>query len=193
MPYFTNLADIARRTGYPVVEQPGWRGRGHGAMSGVRSVVCHHDAARQGAGTFNTVIQNGRSDLPGPLAQFALRRDGTIHVVAAGLSYHAGATINDAVFGNSWSLGIEAGNDGVGEVWPERQLDAYAKLCLELSRAFGFSIDNIKGHKEICRPAGRKSDPTFDMNAFRARVRAVADGAPAPGPRATPIVVLESR
>src|SRR5690606_368556 len=29
--YLTELAAIARRTGYPVVEQPGWRTRGHGS------------------------------------------------------------------------------------------------------------------------------------------------------------------
>src|SRR5690606_25500009 len=98
--YLTDLAAIARRTGYPVVEQPGWRTRGHGSFRGVRSVIAHHDAARQSPTTFNTIVQNGRPGLPGPLSQFALRRDGTIHVVAAGVSWHAGNNINDALYGN---------------------------------------------------------------------------------------------
>lgn len=168
MPYLTNLATIARRTGFPVVEQPGWKTRGHGPMSTVRSVICHHDAARQSPSTFNTVIQNGRADLPGPLAHFALRRDGTIHVVAAGMAYHAGAVTDSSIYGNSHSIGIEAGNDGVGEPWPDVQLRAYRALCAELCKAFGLPASRVKGHKEICYPKGRKIDPRgIDMSAFR--------------------------
>src|SRR5690606_21345924 len=39
--YLNDLAATARRTGYPVVEQPGWRTRGHGSFLGVRSVIAH--------------------------------------------------------------------------------------------------------------------------------------------------------
>jgi peptidoglycan hydrolase-like protein with peptidoglycan-binding domain len=39
------------------------------------------------------------------------------------------------------------------------------------------------GHKEYALPLGRKSDPSFDMVDFRARVAALLTGAtPAPGP-----------
>lgn len=170
MPYLTNLAEIARRTGFPVVEQPGWRSRGHGPMSAVRSVICHHDAARQSPTTFNTVIQNGHSTLSGPLSHFALRRDGTIHVVAAGLCYHAGSNNNPSLYSNQYAIGIEAGNSGTGEPWPRRQLDAYEALCAELCRAFGLPVSRVRGHKEIA--PSRKIDPFgINMNSFRAAVQ----------------------
>ena len=166
--YLTDLAAIARRTGYPVVEQPGWRTRGHGSFLGVRSVIAHHDTGKHRPDQFNTVIQTGHSTLAGPLSQFALRRDGTIHVVAAGVSWHAGNNINDSLYGNYYSIGIEAGNDGVGEPWPTRQYNAYVALCGELAKAFDLPVSRIMGHKEIA--PSRKIDPTFNMGQFRSRV-----------------------
>ena len=185
MPYLTNLAAVARRTGFPVVEQPGWRTRGHGPMSAVRSVIAHHDAANHRPNQFNTVIQNGHSTLPGPLAHFALRRDGTIHVVAAGLCYHAGSNINPSLYNNSYSIGIEAGNNGVGEPWPEVQLRAYRALCAELCKEFGLPVSRVMGHKEIA-PA-RKIDPAgISMPTFRAQVsQLMKSGGPSKPPAAS--------
>ena len=174
MPYLTNLATIARRTGFPVVEQPGWKTRGHGPMGPVRSIICHHDAAKHDPKTFNSVVQNGHSTLAGPLAHFALRRDGTIHVVAAGLAYHAGVVSSPETYGNSYSIGIEAGNDGLGEPWPDVQLRAYKALCAELCKAFGLPASRVQGHKEVASPRGRKPDPAgIDMAAFRRDVAAL--------------------
>ena len=174
MPYLTNLATIARRTGLPVVEQPGWKTRGHGPMSAVRSVICHHDAAKHDPKTFNSAIQNGHSTLAGPLAHFALRRDGTIHVVAAGLAYHAGVVSSPETYGNAYSIGIEAGNNGVGEPWPDVQLRAYKALCAELCKAFGLPASRVQGHKEVASPRGRKPDPAgIDMTAFRRDVKSL--------------------
>lgn len=171
MPYLTNLAAIARRTGFPVVEEWGWKSRGHGSFRGVRSVIAHHDAANQGPHTFNTVIRDGHSTLAGPLSQFALRRDGVIHVVAAGVAWHAGSNINDALYGNYYSIGIEAGNNGVGERWPDVQVRVYVALCAELCRAFGLPASRVMGHKEIA--PSRKIDPAgINMHDFRSRVAA---------------------
>lgn len=171
----TNLADIARSTGYRVVEQPGWRTRGVRALSGVRSIIAHHTAgAASGDAPSLGVVQNGRAGLSGPLAQFVLGRSGTIYVVAAGACNHAGVTVNDSTYGNSYSIGIEAENTGVGQAWPEAQVDAYARLCAALCRAFGLPTSRIQGHKEICSPRGRKSDPAYlpgDMNGLRIRAQ----------------------
>jgi peptidoglycan hydrolase-like protein with peptidoglycan-binding domain len=41
------------------------------------------------------------------------------------------------------------------------------------------------GHKEYALPAGRKPDPSFDMNAFRSSVNAILDGT-APPPTLIP-------
>lgn len=180
MAYLTNLADVARSAGLRVVETSGWKTRGHGGFGAVLSVVCHHtgtSAAAPGDYPSLNVVTKGRADLAGPLCNYGLGRDGTVYVVAAGVAWHAGDTINDAVYGNSHAVGIEAEGSG-SAAWPDAQLDAYARLCKAIAKAFGFSTTRIQGHKEICYPHGRKVDPNFDMNAFRARV----DGAGNPTP-----------
>jgi hypothetical protein len=167
--HLTQLADIARTTGYPVVEVDGWTTRGHGPMAAVRTIVCHHTA---GAATGNMpsldVITNGRPGLDGPLANLGLARDGTVYVVAAGLAYHAG-DVRDPDYANAYSIGIEGEATGVAP-WPVVQLDAYAQLCAALATVYSLKPARVLGHKEVCYPVGRKSDPNFDMAAFRITV-----------------------
>lgn len=182
MPYLTNLADVARNAGLQVVEQAGWKTRGHGAQTDVLSVICHH------TGTTNktadapslTVVQNGRSDLAGPLSHYLLSRSGIVYVVAAGQCWHTGATFQSWQ-SNPHAIGIEAEGTGY-DPWPETQMSAYITLCAALSRAFGVPVSRILGHKEVAAPAGRKPDPNFDMNQFRARVTSVLNGNPIPVP-----------
>lgn len=164
----TQLADIARRTGRPVVEVAGWKTRGHGGMNSVKGIVCHHTAgARTGNYPSLAVVRDGRAGLAGPLAQYGIGRDGTIYVIAAGLCWHAGPA--PAGWTNSYTIGIEAENTGSGsEPWGDAILTSYRALCRELCGAFGFGFDRVKGHKEIALPLGRKTDPNFDMTAFRA-------------------------
>jgi peptidoglycan hydrolase-like protein with peptidoglycan-binding domain len=55
------------------------------------------------------VLIEGRSNLPGPLAQLGLGRDGTCYVIAAGRCNHAGAGLWQGVStGNSSFIGTEA-------------------------------------------------------------------------------------
>lgn len=172
--FLTDLADACRASGLPVVEQSGWRTRGHGPLLGrPRAVVVHHTAGpKTGEAPSLRVVRDGRSDLPGPLAQLVLGRSGTVYVVAAGLAYHAGAVFSPATQGNGWSIGIEAEHDGVS-AWPQVQYDAYVRLCAALCRWYGLGPDRVLGHKEVAKPAGRKSDPNFDCAAFRAAVATV--------------------
>lgn len=170
MSYLTNLGSIARGAGLRVIETPGWMSRG-GSMSSIQSVVCHHTA---GAATGNmpslNVVVNGRAGLSGPLCNYALGRDGTVYVVAAGRANHAGVVNNNALYANEHAIGIEAENTGLGEPWNAIQIDAYARLCKALITAFGLPVSRVMGHKEVAAPKGRKSDPSFDMNWFRGLV-----------------------
>lgn len=162
MPYLTQLADVARRTGYPVTEVPGWRTRGHGPQPEVDGVVCHHTAGWDDM----HVVRDGRPGLEGPLSQIWLRRDGRIYVVAAGRCWH-NAPSTSLGHTNGRSIGIEAENDGRAP-WPAVQLDAYRKLCAELCRAFGLPVSAVRGHKEV---NASKPDPhSIDMDDFRAAV-----------------------
>lgn len=172
----TALADVARRTEYPVTEVDGWQGRGHGEMTGVAGVTIHHTAnggARGNAPSLNTVT-HGRPGLSGPLAQYVVGMDGTIYVVAAGLCYHAGMSIG-LKFENMWRIGIEAeavGIPGYPGDWPAVQMRSLIALTAELVKHYDLNVSDVLGHKETCRPPGRKTDPSFDMAAFR---RVIAD------------------
>lgn len=163
----TDLADAVRASGLPVVEEPGWQLRAHGPMLDVLAIICHHTAgpATGDAPSLGTV-RDGRPDLRGPLAQLLLARSGTVHVVAAGLCWHTGATFQPWQ-ANASAIGIEAEATGV-DAWPPVQYDAYVRLCRALADHYGVPDDRVLGHKEIAAPAGRKIDPNFDMTAFRA-------------------------
>lgn len=167
----TDLADACRKSGLKVVEVDGWRSRGHGGLSAVETIVCHHTATSRAApGDYPSidVVRNGRPGLPGPLAQLGLGRSGTVYVIAAGVSYHAGE-VRDFSMDNWHAIGIEAEADGLSP-WPAAQIDAYAGLCAALAKHYRLSVDRVMGHKEVCAPVGRKIDPNFDMDAFRAQV-----------------------
>lgn len=172
--WLTDLADACRTSGLPVVEDRDWQTRGHGPMVDVQSIICHHTATSPAAaGDMPTlrVLREGHSNLPGPLSQLGLSRNGVVHVVAAGVCYHAGVT-HQSWQGNYHAIGIEAEHPGGKTPWPQAQYDAYALLCAALSDHYDVPTSRVMGHKEIAKPAGRKSDPTFDMTVFRAAVGA---------------------
>lgn len=157
------LADAARLPGYPVVEVAGWRTRGHGGMRVVEGVVAHHTA---GPSTGNypslNVVTYGRTGLAGPLSQLGLGRDGTVYVIAAGLSYHAGASawagftdLNDEF------IGIEAESTGTHDDWTVAQRDCYPRLIASLLYYMKRSASRSADHKEVALPLGRKPDRAF--------------------------------
>lgn len=190
--YATDLADVARAAGLHVIEVAGWQTRGHGGMDDVTGVVCHHIAGPSAAsnpGDFPSlrVVRDGRTNLSGPLCNLGLGRTGSVYVIAAGLAYHAGAVrVARPPYGNSHMIGVEAENDGVGEPWPVAQVDAYARLCAALAVHYRFGLDRVLGHKEVCYPPGRKSDPDFDMGAFRRQVAAEITDLSKPDPGHVP-------
>ena len=170
--WLTALADVVRAAGLATVEEPGWRTRGHGglAVPAPAAIVLHHTAGPPtGDAPSLGVVRDGRPGLPGPLAQLVLARSGRVHVVAAGLCWHAGATW-ETWQSNAYSIGIEAEATGRAP-WPPVQYDAYVRLARALADHYGVPYARVLGHKEVARPAGRKTDPNFDVAAFRAALR----------------------
>ncbi len=173
-----NTPAILRKYGLKVVVVPGWKARGRPASTGGLNpvgVLCHHTAtaATSSVAAVLSLLVHGRSDLPGPLCHFALGRDGTVYVVASGRANHAGeAKASGSVAsgdGNELYWGIEAMNNGVGELWPDAQYKAYVLLCAVLSKEFTHnSFMSVRGHKETSVTG--KIDPLFDMTVFRNRV-----------------------
>jgi hypothetical protein len=98
------------------------------------------------------IITNGRPDLPGPLAQLCLGRDGTMYVVAAGRCNHAG-TGNWQGFTRAYNfIGIEAENAGSErtETDPTGGSDgAYRRGVAAILKKAGANAIMVCGHKGI--------------------------------------------
>ena len=152
--------------GLQVREAAGWTTRGRSPGLQPAYAVVHHTAAPVDV---DRLLVAGRTDLAGPLCNFALHRDGTVLLIASGVANHAGV----ATVSNSQSYGIEATGPvpltatGPG-AFPNYQ--AYVTLCAAIRLHHQWPAGRVVGHKEVCRPAGRKIDPAFDMHGFRAAV-----------------------
>lgn len=176
-----NTPQILRQAGLKVTVLPGWKTRGRPASTGgfdPIGVLCHHTATTV-TWTIAAVIRlltGGRTDLPGPLAQFGLGRDGRVYLIAAGRCNHAGAAKASgsvaAGDGNTLYIGIEAFNSGGTEGWTKAQYQAYVLLAAVLSvRITKSSSETVRGHKETSVTG--KVDPSFNMTEFRRDVDAV--------------------
>jgi hypothetical protein len=168
--HMRRIRDRLRSWGWTVQEMSGWETRGVRILT-PDYVGQHHTAAEI---DIDRILRDGRSDLNGPLCNFAVHRDGTIVLVAAGTANHFGvATIN-----NSDAYGIEAtgpiplSNKG-RDAFPN--YDAQTALTVAIRMEHGWSIARIKGHKEVALPDGRKPDPAFEEGQ-------PGDGYPAPYP-----------
>jgi peptidoglycan hydrolase-like protein with peptidoglycan-binding domain len=182
MPFsLTWLPRVLENAGLKVATEFGWENRGRGEMGSVLGVMCHHTGdTRSGNMPSLGVLVNGRSDLPGPLAQLGLGRDGTYYVIAAGRCNHAGpGSWKGLTMGNSNFIGIEAENRGrASDAWPPVQRTAYIHGVAAILRHVRRGADFCVGHREWA--PGRKKDPIFDMNAFRASVAHVLNGSTPP-------------
>lgn len=79
-----------RAAGVTVHEWPGWESRGNGQSSAYEGCLVHHTATAYGNAP--SVLVNGRSDLSGPLCNYAGNADGSVTVIAAHPANHAGAS-----------------------------------------------------------------------------------------------------
>lgn len=171
------LVNHLRRWGLKVEEKDGWRHRGRPYNFYPRAILVHHTASGAQSGNFAAegIVTNGRTGLPGPLCQVLLGRDGTVKLIADGYANHAGyggprAGIPENQ-GNSYTIGIEAENNGLGEPWSKAQLNAYYRLCAALLVWIDVKdVSKVFGHKEWA--PSRKIDPRgIDMNRFRSQVQ----------------------
>ncbi len=202
----TWLADCLRGAGLTVREVPGWTTRGHGDMGQVLGVLCHHTGGpATGDGRLGTltvpgypslaVVVNGRTDLPGPLCNVGLARDGAWVVVAAGQAWHAGTGAYawcPANTGNTHLVGVEAESNGSGTDWTAAQIASYPRGVAALLAHEGLPASRAIAHREWATPPGRKVDPAgIDMNAFRTAVARLM-GTPTPTPTTTedPLMAL---
>jgi hypothetical protein len=186
--YLTDLADVCRSSGYPVIEVDDWvnRARGSGGYDPgyPNHVIVHHTASGPGSDGWPDVNYCCYGNPDSPVGNLYLARTGDIYVMAAGAANTNGTGADpchlvpdDGM--NSRSLAIEAGNGGTGEPWPDIQQAAYVALCRVLCDAYGIGNGQIHSHAEWAPsrkidPAGQSAYATgaaiWDMDAFRADV-----------------------
>jgi N-acetylmuramoyl-L-alanine amidase len=200
--YLVELAEVCRRTGYPVVEVEGWQSRARGSggySSGQPShIMTHHTASGRSSDGWSDANYCTFGDDDAPLCNIYLSRVPEIFVCAAGGTNTNGTghdpcgRIGDDTM-NSSAIGIEAGNDGVGEIWNERQQAAYVALVAELGAAYGIAPAQCHAHFEwtsrkidCAGPSEWALSGSWNMNAFRADVELAGTTPTPPQPIPTP-------
>lgn len=158
----------------------GWRTRG---ASGFRpqGAVCHWTAGPAGRGDRPSlqICITGRADVPGPLCNVFLTRDGVAVVVAAGRANHAGKGGWAGLRGNSTVFGTEAENSGGGE-WTEAQRAAYPRINAAYADLAGFGAEMVCGHHEWA-PTRKIDINDWPMSAMRQQVAALLGTEPGAG------------
>ncbi|UBI10037.1 peptidoglycan DD-metalloendopeptidase family protein [Corynebacterium coyleae] len=179
----TFLPRVLRAFGVEVKELDGWLNRGHGDFGAIQGIVVHHIGS-------NKYSPWGIARHPslGLCSQIHLSREGVATLCGAGIAYHAGLgskpgwPTNNA---NWTSIGIEAEGDGI-TAWPEKQLEAYYKVCAAILWFLGkrATTKTLISHWEYSYRAQGKWDPGagngrsgafMNMDVFRARVNAIID------------------
>jgi hypothetical protein len=168
--YLTDLADVMRRAGLTVVEQSGWqkRARGSGGYDSGRpwGVMWHHTASPSSWDGRKDADYITTGDSDAPLANLYIDRSGAVWVCAAGATntngkggpftgWSKGTVPADSM--NTYAIGIELGNAGTGEPWPECQTDAAFAASIACSSAYGLKVDDVCSHN-VWAPT-RKIDP----------------------------------
>lgn len=113
-----------RKYGLRVIDEPGCMTRGflHQDLQRYGGVMIHHTASNRASYTYNVwpsgnILVNGRSDLPGPLCNYSLDREGVLRFVATGVANHAGTGFPMGIvpkdMGNHFFIGLEIESSGV--------------------------------------------------------------------------------
>jgi hypothetical protein len=165
--YLTQLASWLRAGGCQVVEYDGWqtRARSSGGFASGKpwGVMWHHTASSTSPANDASYMCHGSSDRP--IANLLIARDGAVWVLAAGAtntngkggpwSWSRGQVPTDSM--NTHAVGIEIANNGVGEAYPQAQIDAAFAASIAIVRNLGLAPEDICTHQRWA--PSRKIDP----------------------------------
>jgi AmpD protein len=76
----------------------------------------------------------------------------------ADTAWHAGV-VNDLIYSNKASIGIEQEHIDGAEEWPDCQVLTTARICAALMQKYHIMQKYIRSHADIAYPRGRKVDP----------------------------------
>lgn len=155
----TWLADVLRDAHVPVTEMLDWNTRGNGELTEIRALVWHHDGSGIGVSPNVPDYIRRQVDAGKPGANVWVGLDGTWHLIAAGLTFHAGKVLPGKP-DNHHSLGIETDHT-TGEPWSGvLLLDSLRRGTAAILTHLGIGpATGLEFHKTICAPPGRKNDP----------------------------------
>lgn len=165
--YITEAAEVLRGVGLTVIEQNGWqtRARSSGGYADPLGPVCvmWHHTASSGDPKGQTDYMSFNADAR-PLANIAPAPNGDIWLLAAGatntngsggpLSFSRGQVPVDGMNSRAW--GMEIMNNGVGQAYPQAQIDAAFLASNTLNKLFGNQPSDVANHS-LWAP-GRKID-----------------------------------
>jgi hypothetical protein len=208
--WLQDLDQALRARGVDYIEYGDWRNNGRPYSTGdfdPQGVLCHHTASPAGCSDQAEIdaIMAGNSSAPGPISQLFIGRSGLVYILAAGRANHGGKGRRPGIDTggcadmNALLLGIEGGNNGIGEYWPDEQTYSYGEVVFALCDWYGWSIDtDVFLHATTGPPSGgcnSKIDPagpwqaqshlttqTWDLDAWRAWCLTVGGSQPAPQP-----------
>ena len=166
--YYTDLIDVLQAAGVACQVSSvnaGWETRSRSSGGFPKAPLCvfwHHTASATSPANDLSYMVHGSPDAP--VGNMLLDRDGIVWPVAAGASNCAGKGGPSAFSrgtipvdsGNTYGWQIEAANNGVGEAWPQAQIDAYFKASNALNARFGNQPTDVIGHAHY---TSRKIDP----------------------------------
>jgi hypothetical protein len=169
--WLTDMADILRLVGLNVIELDGWQTRARssgGFADWPLCVMWHHTASGISSDGWPDASYIANGDENSPISNLYIDRSGTVFVIAAGatntngkgkaITFSRGTVPADGM--NTRALGIECGNNGVGENWPEAQINALFRTSIVMSLWFGNRVDDISSHNFYA--PDRKIDPATD-------------------------------
>ena len=143
------LAARLRAEGLPVREVSGWQSRGSDVFH-PKAFIRHHTAGPpKGDTPCLAICVQGRADLPGPLCNLYLGRDGVVYVVAGGRANHAGIPDGGdwkGCKGNSDAYGIEIEHTGTTRLAADLHALA-ARACAATIRG-RIGVAMVGDHKE---------------------------------------------
>lgn len=126
----------------------------HGGIITPRLIVIHY--------TGDNSLEGALSWLCAPVskvsAHVVIAKDGTVYQLLPFnvKGWHVGnSSYNGELNVNNFSIGIE--NQGIGDDWPNAQVEANRAIIEALFEAY--PIQDVVGHSSVALPPGRKSDP----------------------------------
>jgi len=117
-------------------------------------IVIHYTGSNSSAGALSWLTQAGS----GVSAHLLIGKGGEAWQLLPfhRRAWHAGKSEYKGISGvNNFSIGIE--NVGIGDEWPEAQVEANRLIIQALREAY--HIIDVVGHADVAIPKGRKSDP----------------------------------